>query len=200
MARKISLGSGLKTSLGLGLSGLSIAVLLSAADRAVAQTAAQPAPAESSSSSSPATVAQYYDESELDSSDVRPLPTIPQAFNDAYYSRRGNYFDNRQIWKSFSLIFGIPTYPEQAISRDGRAVNQLYRETLEQQVASDPVLRTPDLPNPYTGSVLTTPLVITEDAVEAAPMFPPIRRPGYVEPAPVAPPSRSPETPIPALW
>ncbi len=175
-----------KLSLGIGLGAVGMAIALST----VGNSSAALAQAE------PVTVAQYRNE-EIDNADLEPLPTIPQAFNRAYYSRRGNYFDNRQIWQSFSLILGIPGFPEQAISRDGRAVHHLYREVLEQQVSNAPILRTPDLPNPYTGSVLTTPLVITEDAIEAAPMFPPIRRSGAAEPAPSAP---RPAAPIPALW
>lgn len=198
-----------KLNLGIGLSTFGMAIMLGAGGTAAAQTAAQTAAQSQAAASEPTTDAQYtdaqytdaqyYDGPEIDPDNARPLPTVPRAMNRAYYNQRGNYFDNRQIWKSFSLILGIPSYPEQAISRDGRAVNQLYRELLDQQVASDPVLRSPDLPNPYTGSVLTTPLVIVEDAVEAAPMFPPpIRRP-VAEPAPVAP-QRNSTDPIPALW
>ena len=187
-----------KFSLGMGLGTLGMTVMLATGSQvALAQTA--PAENQPVAERQPVTVAQYFDERESQSLDNQPLPTIPQAFTSAYYNRRGNFFDNRQIWQSFSLIFGIPDYPEQGISRDGRTVNKLYREVLEQQVSSDPVLRTPDLPSPYTGSILTTPLVITEDAVEPAPMFPPIRRPGYAEPAPAAPRAQ-PNKPIPALW
>lgn len=133
---------------------------------------------------------------------VEEYPTIPQAFNRAYYSNVGNFFDSQGILPSLRLIFGIPSYVESGISRDGRAVNRLYKEVLEQQIASDPVLRTPDLPNPYTGSVLTTPLVITEEPIAPAPPFPEIRR-GVAEPPPgsTAPAQRDQrEGPVPALW
>jgi hypothetical protein len=129
--------------------------------------------------------------------EVRPLPTIPEAFNRAFYRNDGNFFDNRGILQGFRLIFGVPSYVENAISEDGRAVNRLYREVLEQQVSSDPVLRTPDLPNPYTGSVLTTPLVISEDPIAPIQPFPAIRR-RPAEPAPVAEPEET--GPVPALW
>ena len=201
MASTISLGIG---SLGIGLGTLGITVMLGVVGNRAAL--AQAAPTDTQPVPVAQTVAQYYDGPEIDFSEESPLPTIPRAFNQAYYSNRGNYFDNRQIWKSFSLIFGIPSYPEQAISRDGRAVHQLYRELMDQQIASDPVLRAPDLPSPYTGSILTTPLVITEDAVEPAPMFPPAIRHSYSEPAPAASqpdrsstPSRT-AAPVPALW
>lgn len=190
MSRR-SIGIGL----GKGLGKLGMTIMLAAAGAQAAVASPVEGQVDSQSNQQPVSVAQFFDERE-DQPSARPLPTIPQAFNQAYYNRRGNYFDNRQIWQSLSLILGIPDFPEQAISRDGRTVNRLYREVLEQQVSSDPVLRTPDLPNPYTGSILTTPLVITEDAVEAAPMFPPIRRPD-AEPAPRAP---QPNRPVPGLW
>ncbi|NJO79666.1 MAG: hypothetical protein HC827_14920 [Cyanobacteria bacterium RM1_2_2] len=129
--------------------------------------------------------------------EVRPLPTIPEAFNRAYYRNDGNFFDNRGIWQGFRLIFGVPSYVENAISEDGRRVDRLYKEVLEQQVSSDPVLRTPDLPNPYTGSILTTPLVISEEPIAPLQPFPAIRRRG-AEPAPITPEAE--REPVPALW
>jgi hypothetical protein len=146
----------------------------------------------------PTLVAQYYDGS-VERPYVEPLPTIPDKFNDAFYSHNGNFFDNRGIRESFRLIFGIPHYVENAIYLDGQSVDRLYREVLDQQVASDPVLRTPDLPSPYTGSVLTTPLVISEDPIQPAPLFPPVRRPPTAPPAPGDAGTTRP-APVPALW
>lgn len=83
MASKLSLGI-------VGAVGMAIALSTVGNSAAFAQA-------------EPVTVAQYRNE-ELDNADLEPIPTIPQAFNRAYYSRRGNYFDNRQIWQSFSLI------------------------------------------------------------------------------------------------
>lgn len=128
--------------------------------------------------------------------EVRPLPTIPEAFNRAYYRNDGNFFDNRGVFQGIRLILGIPSYVENAITEDGRNVDRLYKEVLEQQVSSDPVLRTPDLPNPYTGSILTTPLVISEDPIAPIQPFPAIRR-RPADPAPVAPEETG---PVPALW
>lgn len=131
--------------------------------------------------------------------DYTDYRTIPEQFNRAFYSHDGNFFDNRGIWQSFRLIFGIPNYVENSISQDGRAVDRLYKEVLEQQVSSDPVLRTPDLPNPYTGSVLTTPIVITEEPITPIPPFPTIRRPPTAPPPPGVEDSTRRE-PVPALW
>jgi hypothetical protein len=175
-----------------------------------AQVASAPQASTAQTSTTQASVPQQVEIAQYDETyvltDVEPLPTIPDAFQRAFYSHNGNFYDNRGIRESLRLIFGIPHYVENAIYLDGRSVNRLYREVLQQQVASDPVLRTPDLPNPYTGSILTTPLVITEEATEAVPLFPPMRRPP-IAPAPAgnagsttAPAPRDSTTPVPALW
>lgn len=124
-------------------------------------------------------------------------PTIPQEFESALYSNGGNFFGNQSLGGTLSLMFGIPGFPENQLTRDGRNVNRLYREVLEQQVASDPTIRTPDLPNPFSGSLLTTPLIAAEEAVPPAP--PPVifQQPNFV-PAPV--PAPAPVRPVPALW
>ncbi len=175
----------------LGLAGVTNLMLLGHLAPAMAQETQQTLVAESRS--------EYREYPDTD-----PLPTIPQQFNRAFYSHDGNFFDNRGILQSLRLIFGIPNYVENSISQDGRSVHKLYTEVLEQQISSAPVLRTPDLPNPYTGSLLTTPLVITEEPITPAEPFPTIRRSTPVAPAPTrtgtttAP--RQQAAPVPALW
>lgn len=78
--------------------------------------------------------------------------TIPEAFDRAFFSNDRDAFTNRSILRQLNSIFG--PYPENEINRDGQAVHKLYVEVLEQQVSSDPILRTPDLPNPYNTSLL----------------------------------------------
>lgn len=202
-----------KTCQWIGLVGTALGILIGSSSQSLAQEISpeqalaqetQNALVAGSRSDYPASYADPYDPYFYTES---LPPTIPQRFNQAFYSHTGNYFDNRGIWQGFRLIFGIPNYVENSISQDGRAVNRLYKEVLEQQLTSDPILRTPDLPNPYTGSVLTTPLVITEEPISPLEPFPSIRRPSVVEPAPAAPgdagtPSQrqSSPQPVPALW
>jgi len=131
---------------------------------------------------------------------VEVPPTIPEAFEDAFFSNSGSFFDSHGILPSLGLIFGIPHYPENAITRDGHRVHRLYRDVLQQQVASDPTIRTPDLPNPFSGSVLTTPLVIREEPIPPPLPFPPVRQPNVVEPPPGVAPPPTERAPVPALW
>jgi len=127
-------------------------------------------------------------------------PSILDAFESAFYSNGDTFFGNRSLGGSVSLLLGIPGFPENQLTRDGRNVNRLYREVLEQQVASDPTIRTPDLPNPFSGSLLTTPLIAAEDPVPPAPPPVLLQQPNFV-PAPTpAPAPVAPARPVPALW
>lgn len=146
--------------------------------------------------SAPAAMAQTTGQTTGQTATLRP--TIPDQFEDAFFSNGDTIFGNQSLGGTLSLIFGIPGFPENQISRDGRNVNALYREVLEQQVASDPTIRTPDLPNPFSGSLLTTPLIAAEEPIPPAP--PPVvfQQPNFV-PAP-APAPAAPARPVPALW
>lgn len=86
------------------------------------------------------------------------LETIPEAFNRAFFQDSGDFYQNRSIQRQISYIIGpgLPGgagFPELELERDAKRINRLYNELLELQVSSDPVLRTPDLPNPYDTSL-----------------------------------------------
>ncbi len=88
--------------------------------------------------------------------------SIPDAFDDAFFESSKTFFQNRTLWRQVDLIFGPgslyrSSYPEIEIERDARRIEDLYRRLLNQQVSSDPVIRTPDLPNPYDTSLLQQP-------------------------------------------
>lgn len=92
---------------------------------------------------------------------VTPVPIvyerIPDVFDRAVFINSGTYQQNRSILSQFNDFFGIFVAPERAISRDAGNINYLHRTVLRQQVASDPVLRTQDLRNPYDTSVRLLP-------------------------------------------
>ena len=63
-------------------------------------------------------------------------------------------------WEVLNDYFGVsplsliqPGYPEHNAKRDFKKVSILYSDIMQQQVASDPVIRTPDLANPYNSSI-----------------------------------------------
>lgn len=84
----------------------------------------------------------------------RPREAIPDAVNRAFYGSGESFQDLR---RPIEALVGIPKFPENAIARDGDRIDRIYRDLLNQQVASDPIIRTVDLPNPYNTSILTLP-------------------------------------------
>ncbi|MFB2975412.1 hypothetical protein [Microseira sp. BLCC-F43] len=83
---------------------------------------------------------------------------IDQQFNRVFFSNDREFFKNRSIERQLDFLFGLRnSYPENEINRDGRGVHNLYVEVLERQVGSDPILLTPDLPNPFNTSLRQLP-------------------------------------------
>jgi len=83
--------------------------------------------------------------------------TISDKFYRATFRNQPDYYGNRSAGSFLNLLFGINGYPENQFTQDGREVERLYRATLQQQNSSDPLLRTPDLPNPYESSIISSP-------------------------------------------
>lgn len=87
--------------------------------------------------------------------------TPNDTFENAYFRYDRNFYENQSPKRQLD-IFGIGSgvqnsFPENEIARDAELVNTLYRDVLAQQSTNDPYLRTPDLPNPYDSSLLTSP-------------------------------------------
>lgn len=87
----------------------------------------------------------------------RPREVIPNAIDRAFYGAPGEFFDRNPL-RSTQTLIGTPFgFPENQISRDAERIHRLYVDLLNQQVSSDPIIRTADLPNPFNLSVLTLP-------------------------------------------
>lgn len=96
------------------------------------------------------------------SAQSRQPVSIPDAFDDAFFESSKTYYQNRTLWRQIDLILGQgllyrSSFPEVEIERDARRTEDLYRRVLYQQVSSDPIIRTPDLPNPFDTSLLQQP-------------------------------------------
>ena len=101
---------------------------------------------------------------EPDSSRYEPIRLIPldEAFNRAFFRDSGNFYQNRTLQGQFEYMFGpgVPGragFPDLKIERDAERVNKLYMYALDQQASSDPILRTPDLPNPFNTTLRQLP-------------------------------------------
>ena len=87
----------------------------------------------------------------------RPRETVPEAANRAFYGSFGDFSDRNPL-RPLGIILGTPYgFPENQISREAERINRLYKDVLTQQVSSDPLIRTADLPNPFNLSVQTLP-------------------------------------------
>lgn len=128
--------------------------------------------------------------------DTPQFETLPQVFEDTFFRNDRNFYRNRQTPRNGTWFLG--PFPENEIASDGRAINRLYREVLEQQVSTGPLMRTPDLPTPYGTSLLTNPNVgVSRGQTTIEPSFMPSAMPP-VPVQPASPPAQ--RTPIPALW
>lgn len=99
-----------------------------------------------------------------DTSSLQPIPleTIPDAFNRAFFNDSGDIFRNNTVQRQFEYIFGPGSFrhsafPDNEFVQDAQVIYTLYRDALEQQVSSDPIIRTPDLPNPFDTSLRMLP-------------------------------------------
>ncbi len=92
-------------------------------------------------------------------------------FNQAVSRSSGSTFEGVSFLGQSSFFLGIsypwpPTFnafPETLIADDARRLNDVYKEALIRQVSSDPIIRTPDLINPFNTSILTQPSFINID-------------------------------------
>lgn len=92
-------------------------------------------------------------------------PTIDEVFQRAFFENDPDFFRNRSLGRQLNWIFG-PDFTENEIAQDARLVDILYHDVLEQQVSSDPIIRTPDLPNPYETTILESPRVNVNNQVQ----------------------------------
>jgi hypothetical protein len=117
-----------------------------------------------------------------------PFQTIPDAFNRAFSHRSGDYFTNDTLGSQFKFVFGIGGYSDRQITQDANLIETLYRDFLEQQVSGDPMIRTPDLENPFNSSLLTTTTYIQPPPPAFTPPPPPPPPVETAPPPPVEPP------------
>jgi hypothetical protein len=83
-----------------------------------------------------------------------PAETVADAVNRAIFNKSGDIYRNTELDRQTAFLFGL-SYPEHEYLSDARSVNKIYNDVLRQR-AINPV-RTVDLPNPFTESLLTSP-------------------------------------------
>lgn len=94
--------------------------------------------------------------------EISNYQTANDVFERAFFKNDRNFYGNNTFRRQVDWLLGPGSlfrnsFPENEIARDAELVNTLYRDVLNQQVGSDPYIRTPDLPNPYNSSLLMSP-------------------------------------------
>lgn len=80
--------------------------------------------------------------------------SLPDAINKALFRESGDIYRNAGIDRQATLLFGL-SFPDTEALNDTQSIHNLYIDNIRQR-GSVPV-RTADLPNPFTGSLLTSP-------------------------------------------
>ncbi len=78
--------------------------------------------------------------------------TIPEVVDRAAIQSSGGFFEQRTTGADARFLFGIG-YDENRLAKDAQRIEVIYQDLLEQQASRGPILRTPDLANPYSTSV-----------------------------------------------
>jgi hypothetical protein len=79
---------------------------------------------------------------------------IADAITHALFAQSGDIYRNTGIDRQATFLFGL-SYPEREYLNDAQSVNTIVQEAFRQRRNS--VIRTEDLPNPFTSSLLTNP-------------------------------------------
>ncbi len=80
---------------------------------------------------------------------------ISDAITSALFNQSGDIYRNTGIDRQATLLFGL-SYPDKEALSDAQAVEKVYRDGMNAQ-SGGKVIRTADLPNPFTTSIRTTP-------------------------------------------
>jgi hypothetical protein len=118
--------------------------------------------------------------------------SIPEVVNRTYFQNDPDFYVNRGAAEQIDSILGIGLvgtgFIENEIAEDGRALTRLMDDLMMQQALDSPPIRTADLNNPYSTSLLLEPEVPIEQYAPAPPYNPtPFIR-------------NTPSAPVPGLW
>lgn len=79
-----------------------------------------------------------------------------EPFNNTYKKHSGDFFQNTSFFSPLIDFLGFP-FPEEAATKDAENLLRLYRQGMQDQFSSTPVIRTTDLPSPYNTSIMNMP-------------------------------------------
>ena len=80
--------------------------------------------------------------------------TIADEISRAMFAQSGDLYRNTGIDRQATLLLGL-SYPDLEAVSDARSVDNIYKDLIRQRGGTP--IRTADLPNPFTSSLLTNP-------------------------------------------
>ncbi len=83
-----------------------------------------------------------------------PAISVAEAFENAYFENAGNSYQKSSFIGQLNTIFGFQGFPDRQISADGKAVDTIYNNAIENQSQVGSPLKTRDLNNPYNTSLI----------------------------------------------
>ena len=94
--------------------------------------------------------------------EVENYETVLDTANKVLYTYGDTFYGNLTLKRQVDFLFGPggkfgTTFPENEIAKDSELFHAMYKDMLFQQSQNDVYLRTPDLPNPYSSSLLSSP-------------------------------------------
>ncbi|MDB9315444.1 hypothetical protein PN462_20185 [Spirulina sp. CS-785/01] len=89
------------------------------------------------------------------------IQTIPETFQDKFTHASQDAFTTVfTIGRQFDLLTGIGGFPEGEITSDAQELHNFYTLVMERQKDTGPIIRTPDLANPYNSSIRSNPVYL----------------------------------------
>ncbi len=79
--------------------------------------------------------------------------SVAGTFEEAWLDRSGDIFVDQDMFTQLRRLLGL-SYPENEIAYNGEVLQIVYKDAIDQQVSSTPKIKTRDLKNPYTTSLL----------------------------------------------
>ena len=100
---------------------------------------------------------------EVDADIFRLVRTnLDEQMEEVFYTNDQPYYTNREMPRQISSFFGL-SFVENEINDDARLIHEFATLMWEEQASSGPVIRTPDLPNPFQSSLLLEPTIAEQE-------------------------------------
>ncbi len=106
-----------------------------------------------------ATIASVFAAPAMAEKDQSPM-SLNEAFKAAYFKHAGNAYEKMGFFGQLDSLLGLTWFADRQIMLDGKSVDSVYQQAIEQQASAGMPMMTRDLPNPYTTSLIENPRYI----------------------------------------